>query len=402
MKYFPIEVERVKSSNKLNIPTPPPLSLYIHYPWCIKKCPYCDFNSHTITQSIEHDEKIYLESIILDLQQQLPLIWGRAVNTIFIGGGTPNLISPQGMHYLMNQLRALLRLQPHAEITMEANPGILSKDRFEAYYDAGINRVSIGIQSLNNHHLHTLGRIHNQSEALHTLDVARTIFNNINADLMYGLPQQTIKEAQYDIEKIIQSGIPHISAYQLTIEPNTWFYHQPPKIPSEEKLTDIEQIIHTTLDKYQYKRYEISAFSQPNFQCQHNLNYWYFGDYLGIGAGAHGKLTFHDKIIRTQHKKNPKSYIRSIKEQNFISNFQITIPQEDLASEFMMNALRLIDGFELKLYTQRTGLNLTSIQQPLLSAQSKNLITIKNNSLKPTSLGINFLNNLIELFFDNE
>lgn len=375
-----------------------PLSVYIHYPWCIKKCPYCDFNSHTLTNHLQTNEQDYLHALIKDLKQQLPSIGGRGVHSIFIGGGTPNLLSPKAIKFLLNHLRALLSLCPEVEITMEANPGVHEKSHLQAYHDAGVTRLSIGVQSFNQHMLSRLGRIHSPKQAHAMIEDALSIFPEVNADLMYGLPAQTVALAQQDIKQLIASGLTHISAYQLTLEPNTLFYTKTPLLPNEEILMAIEAMVHSHLFKAGFHRYEISAFAKDKHVCQHNLNYWQFGDYLGLGAGAHGKITLPQGIQRTRHKKNPQDYIQHIACDK--QPYCTPVLNKDIPGEFMMNALRLLDGFTIALYEERSGLPWIKIMSQIDIAEQHGLLQrIAAHTVAPTSLGSQFLNELIEIFF---
>ncbi|MFH4416169.1 MAG: radical SAM family heme chaperone HemW [Neisseriaceae bacterium] len=378
----------------------PPLSLYLHYPWCLQKCPYCDFNSHALPANHQVNEDLqYLECLLLDLQQQLSLIENRCVQSIFFGGGTPSLVSPKALQIFFNRLQKLIELAPVVEITMEVNPGTVTEDKLKGYREAGVNRLSIGVQSLQDIQLQAIGRIHNHREALQAIEWAQSIFPVVNVDFMYGLPQQTSKSARQDLERIIQTGVVHISAYELTLEPHTWFFHHPPQLPTEKKLESIEQEVRQTLQAGGYHRYEISAFAKNDYFCQHNLNYWQFGDYLGVGAGAHGKITLPHQIVRTQRVKSPQAYLRAIKGQKIPATFLEEVSVQDLPTEFMLNALRLLEGFPLALYEERTGLSIQNLQPPLTEAIEKRLITVDNGHLKPTPKGIKFLNFLLELFF---
>lgn len=375
-----------------------PLSVYIHYPWCIKKCPYCDFNSHTLSNHVQVNEQDYLDALIKDLEQQLPSVWGRRIHSIFIGGGTPNLLSPRAIKSLLNHLRALLPLLPEAEITMEANPGVHEKSHLQAYHDAGVTRLSIGVQSLNQHMLSRLGRIHSPKQAYVMIEDALSIFPEVNADLMYGLPAQTVALAQQDIKQLIALGLTHISAYQLTLEPNTLFYTQTPSLPNEEVLMAIEVMVHSHLFKAGFHRYEISAFAKDKHVCRHNLNYWQFGDYLGLGAGAHGKITLPQGIQRTCHKKNPQDYIQHIACDK--KPYCTPVLNKNITGEFMMNALRLLDGFTIALYEERSGLPWIKIMSQIGIAEQRGLLQrIAWQTVAPTSLGSQFLNELIEIFF---
>ncbi|WP_144392340.1 radical SAM family heme chaperone HemW [Pleionea sediminis] len=382
----------------LSLTSLPPLSLYIHIPWCVKKCPYCDFNSH----GIEHQtlpEKDYVDALIEDLTQQIPNVWGRKLTSIFIGGGTPSLFSTESFEYLISQIRALIPFAFDIEITMEANPGTAEASKFKGFFQAGINRLSIGGQSFNNEHLAKLGRIHSSDEIKRAVQFAHDAqFERVNIDLMHGLPGQTINEALSDLDTAISLGISHLSWYQLTLEPNTLFYQKPPKLPEDDALADIQESGEKTLIKAGFNQYEVSAFSKSQTdRSRHNLNYWSFGDYLAIGAGAHGKLTMpaENKILRYSQFRNPKDYLN--KDKPFTQNKKV-IASNDLPLEFMMNVLRLKQEIPLSLFTERTGLSIHSIDNSMEKAREKNLIEVTNGYIKTTELGHQFLNELLEIF----
>ncbi len=382
--------------SNLNLTQLPPLSLYIHMPWCIKKCPYCDFNSHGLKGTLPEQE--YINSLIMDLEQALPLIWGRSIQTIFIGGGTPSLFSGEAIDRLISSIRSRIKISPYAEITLEANPGTVEKHYIAEYAAAGVNRISLGIQSFNDQHLKVLGRIHSANEAREAIATVADNFANFNLDIIYGLPKQSSEEAINDIQQAINAKPTHISAYNLTIEPNTHFAKFVPEyLPEDDLCYQMQDAIINTLASNGYQRYEISAFAKNNLQSQHNRNYWEFGDYLGIGAGAHSKLSFHDRIIRQMRHKHPTQYMERVKRQQHIDEERIVTAQE-LAFEFMMNALRLCDGFSNKLYTQTTGQSFSSILPQLLVAQEQNFIELHPNNITPSAKGRDFLNNLLELF----
>ena len=378
---------------------PPPLSLYIHIPWCVKKCPYCDFNSHEHkeTQSFTDMESMYVNTLIKDLEYSLPKIWGRKIHSIFLGGGTPSLFSGKAIDKILSQVRALAPIVYDAEITLEANPGTIDTNHFEGYKDAGVTRVSLGIQSFNDMHLKSLGRIHDSKDAKKGIEIAMYHFDKVNLDLMYALPHQTLDEAMDDAKTATSFNTQHLSFYHLTIEPNTFFFKHPPQLPLDDESAVMQENIETILNEYGYEHYEISAFAKPKSQCQHNLNYWQFGDYLGIGAGAHSKLTFHDKMTRESRYKNPKQYIEKVHSQNMIES-EIIIHENDLAFEFMMNHLRLIDGFTIQSFEEKTGLIISSIEKELKTAADKKLISINQDMIKPTVLGQRFLNDLLGIF----
>ena len=376
----------------------PPLSLYIHIPWCIQKCPYCDFNSHRLKP--DTDEAAYVNALLTDLQHELPHIWGRPVDTIFIGGGTPSVFSAESISRLLSGVRALVRLQPEAEITLEANPGTFEQARFQGYAEAGITRLSLGIQSFDNAKLQALGRIHNGDEARAAIEAALTIFPRVNTDLMYALPHQTPEEARRDAETALSFGVTHISAYHLTLEPNTPFGHTPPQgIPDSESAQDIEDVVHAALAAAGYAQYETSAFAtSPSQRARHNLNYWQFGDYIGIGAGAHGKISYHSHIERTSRSRHPSEYLAAMQTQPAAAIRRQPIATQDLAGEFMMNALRLIDGVPSAFLPERTGINAAQISRAIQTAQQKGLLDGNPLYFRPTPLGQRFLNDLIGLF----
>ncbi len=373
----------------------PPLSLYVHIPWCIRKCPYCDFNSHE--KRGELAEAQYIDALIKDLDNSLPNIWGRRVHTIFFGGGTPSLFSAASLDRLLSEVRARINLAPDAEITLEANPGTFEAEKFAAYRRMGINRLSIGIQSFNVKHLKALGRIHDDNEARRAVAIAKANFDNFNLDLMYALPNQTIDEALADIESAIELGAPHISAYHLTLEPNTVFYKRPPPLPDHDASAAMQEAIEARLASASYQHYETSAFAKPDQRCKHNLNYWQFGDYLGIGAGAHGKLSFRDRIVRETRIKHPETYMKRILE-DFSEPDQQIVGIGELPFEFMMNALRLSEGFETSLFAARTGLPLNVLRTQLQKAEEQKLITRDSHRILPTEKGQRFLNDLLEIF----
>ena len=380
-----------------NITTLSPLTLYIHIPWCIRKCPYCDFNSHEANNQIPESQ--YVSALIADLEQDLPYIWGRRVESIFIGGGTPSLFSPEAFDQLLSQLRSHLQINPNAEITLEANPGTFEYQKFKEYRALGINRLSIGIQSFNNDHLQRLGRIHGRAEAIKAAETAHDAgFDNFNLDLMFALPQQTPAQAADDLNTAISLEPTHVSYYQLTIEPNTLFHHQPPEQPHDDTIAAIHNQGIEQLALRGYQHYEVSAFAKEGRQCFHNLNYWRFGDYLGIGAGAHGKITNapQQSITRTTKSRHPKDYLDDSRR----TVNRTDLSTKDTAFEFMMNALRMNDGFETSLFSERTGLGINVIEQPLRRAEELELITWDIRQIQPTAKGRIYLNNLLELFID--
>ena len=388
-------------SSQVALTSLPPLALYIHFPWCEKKCPYCDFNSHQIREGVGKngfDEKRYINALIADLETELPNIWGRQVHTIFIGGGTPSLISPAGMDDLLSAIRARLNLDPAAEITMEANPGSIEAEKFAAYAKCGINRVSIGVQSFQDEQLKALGRIHTSTEAKRAIEIALQHFPAVNLDLMYGLPNQTLAAARNDIETALSFQTPHLSLYNLTLEPNTYFANFPPKLPSEDEIDLMFEQNLALLTKAGYQRYEVSAYAKKDQECKHNLNYWRFGDYIGIGAGAHGKISLPNKITRQVRERHPETYMSAIENQGHALIESKEINAEDLPFEFMLNALRLTSGVDTSSFSERTGLPLSVLSNALNEACQKGLLDENPKYLKPTALGLRYLNDLQALF----
>ena len=375
-----------------------PLSLYVHVPWCVRKCPYCDFNSHQVRNEIPQQR--YVDTLIEDLRSEAMLAGDRPIHSIFIGGGTPSLFTPEAYQQILGAVRDQFELAPSAEVTLEANPGTFERERFQGYREAGINRVSIGVQSFNNDSLDALGRIHNGDEAIAAAEAASTIFDRFNLDLMHGLPQQTPELALADLRQALALNPNQISWYQLTLEPNTEFAARPPRLPVEEELWQIQEAGQSLLESAGYRQYEISAFARSGGESAHNINYWRFGDYIGIGAGAHGKFSNWNGEsieIRRRHKqRQPKGYMNP---ESRIAGDEL-IAADDRAFEFMLNALRLTDGFELKLFAERTGLAVTLIEAKLDVAQRKGLLKIEKGFAKPTNEGRLFLNDLLELFLD--
>ena len=369
----------------------PPLALYVHLPWCVKKCPYCDFNSHEKQGELPFAE--YTAALVRDLEAMLPSVWGRRIHSIFIGGGTPSLFPAGQIDALLAAVRARVPVEPGAEITLEANPGTAEAARFRGYRDAGVNRLSIGVQSFDEPMLKALGRIHSADEARRAIGMALETFGNVNIDLMYGLPGQTHAMARADIEEGVRHGPAHLSAYQLTIEPNTVFHSHPPRLPAHDEAADMQAMAEETLGAAGFEHYETSAFAKPGRRCRHNLNYWEFGDYLGIGAGAHGKLSFADRVTRHERIKQPREYLASNGEVP-----QRAIEAKELPFEFMLNALRLIDGFPAELFAARCGLPVTAVEAGLRAAEEKGLIERDARTIRPTGRGRRFLNDLVELF----
>jgi oxygen-independent coproporphyrinogen-3 oxidase len=375
----------------------PPLSLYAHFPWCVRKCPYCDFNSHEAREDIP--EARYLSALIADLDQSLPLVWGRPVVSVFIGGGTPSLLAPESVDALLGAVRARLTLLPDAEITLEANPSTVEAGRFAGYRQAGVNRLSVGVQSFNPRHLAALGRIHDAQEARRAVALALKHFDNVNLDLMYALPGQTLDEACADIDAAAAFGTPHLSAYHLTPEPNTAFHRAPPPLPDADLAAQMQDAVEETLAAHGYGHYEVSAFARPGKECRHNLNYWLFGDYLGIGAGAHGKISAPEGIRREVRRHHPQAYMQAAEKGNAVQEAR-AVAAADLPFEFMMNALRLAAGFPAPLFAERTGLALASIRPLLDEAASRELLEATDAHIAPSERGRRFLNDLLQLFLN--
>ena len=375
----------------------PPLSVYIHIPWCIHKCPYCDFNSHEFKdQNIKNNEEAYTHALLKQIENY-NIEPNRPIHSIFFGGGTPSLFSPKAFDTLIKKLENTFGLDKNCEITIEANPGTFDKEHFYGYRDVGINRMSLGIQSFNQTHLKKLERIHSPKEAASAANLAVRIFDKVNIDLMFALPSQSLSDVKEDITKALEIGTSHISYYHLTIEPNTFFYKFPPQLPDEEKSAEIFDLISNELNSAKFEHYETSAYAKKNSQCLHNLNYWNFGDYLGIGAGAHSKLSYEGKISRKSCFKNPRDYIKNTNNHKFYDDEKL-LSENDLIFEFMMNALRLNKGFNQSLFEQRTNLPISIIDKELSLAKDKKLIIQKNGRIKPTDLGQSFLNELLQIF----
>ncbi len=373
-----------------------PLSLYIHLPWCVRKCPYCDFNSHEARNTIPED--LYVAALLRDLDEQLPRIWGRGLISIFFGGGTPSLFSPQAIEKVLTAVHSRLRFGADTEITLEANPGTVDEARFSGFRQAGVNRLSIGIQSLQDEKLKSLGRIHNRDYAIRAIEAAKNAgFENFNLDFMHGLPGQSVQEAVHDLQDALQFQPPHLSWYQLTIEPNTFFHHQPPRLPVDDVLWEIQERGKEKILSHGLHQYEVSAYAQRDRECAHNRNYWEFGDYLGIGAGAHSKITDLDQQIITRHSqiKNPKDYLDPSKK---LTADQTTVMDQDIIFEFMLNALRLTHGVPVSLFTERTGLSLNILEPILIEARKKKLLVDNAGVFCATELGQRFLNDLIGMF----
>ena len=420
----------------------PPLALYVHIPWCVRKCPYCDFNSHEAKDDVPEDA--YVEALVRDLEQALPAIWGRRVTSIFFGGGTPSLFSARALdallsafrpatavsgqapsvlspsfldgeypHHaalrddrlrsaraidaLLSAFRARLAFAPECEITLEANPGTFEAEKFRDFRSAGVNRLSVGIQSFDAGQLKALGRIHDDAEARRAVDIALERFDNVNLDLMYALPGQTLDRAEADLRTAVSFGAPHLSFYHLTIEQNTLFHRNPPSVPDDDAAAAMQEMIESRLADAGYVHYETSAYARPGRECRHNLNYWRFGDYLGIGAGAHSKLSFPDRIVRQMRTKQPTEYLKRVSDSTPVRD-EHEVSRGDVVFEFMMNALRLTEGFPVALFAERTGLPITAAEKPLAQAEARGLIERDHERIRPTELGRRFLNDLLQMF----
>ena len=390
------DVMHLMRPGSLQLTALPPLSLYVHLPWCLKKCPYCDFNSHEIATT-GLPEQQYLDALVADLDAALALVWGRSVHSIFIGGGTPSLFSPEAIDRLLADIRARLRLSPACEITLEANPGTFERDRFRAFRGAGVTRLSVGVQSFNDTHLKALGRVHDRAQALAAVEEAAQAFDTFNLDLMYALPGQTMEGLREDLSTALALGSPHISIYHLTIEPNTYFAKFPPVVPDQDTAYEMLDLVTAATGAQGMERYEVSAYAKPGHRCWHNLNYWQFGDYLGIGAGAHSKLSFAHRVVRQVRHREPRLYMEKARAGDCIASHQ-EVARADLPFEFMLNALRLKDGFELAYFAERTGLPLSAIAKVLDEAERKGLIGRDLARVWPTERGFDFLNDLQSLF----
>ncbi len=390
------DIQHYMRDGTLRLAALPPLSLYVHLPWCLKKCPYCDFNSHEVTSGAMPEQR-YIDALVADLEASLPLIWGRTVHSIFIGGGTPSLFSPAAIDRLLGDIRARLRLEADCEITLEANPGTFEKDRFKAFRGAGVTRLSVGVQSFDDQHLKALGRVHDRAQAIAAVEEAATSFDTFNLDIMYALPGQTLAGLEKDMRQALDLQPPHISIYHLTIEPNTYFAKFPPVIPEEDLAYAMLDRITEMTGQAGMGRYEVSAYAKPGHRCFHNLNYWQFGDYLGIGAGAHSKLSFAHRVVRQVRWRDPKLYMDKALAGAAVTQ-ETEVSRADLPFEFMLNALRLRDGFKLQDFSEKTGLPITALQPGLDKAERQGLLERDLVSVKPTERGFDFLNDLQALF----
>ncbi len=391
-------------ASAVKLETLPPLSLYVHLPWCLKKCPYCDFNSHEQPAGEGASFKRYVEALLADLDAAIPMVWGRRVPSVFFGGGTPSLFEPALIDHLLSGIRARVTLEPGAEITLEANPGTFERDRFRAYRQAGVTRLSLGVQSFDDAMLKAIGRVHDAQQAKDAATEAADVFDTFNLDLMYALPGQSLAMLQSDLDTARAFDPPHLSIYHLTLEPNTFFAKHPPKLPDDDVASDMLDLIvqqaQSSDRAAKLERYEVSAFAKPGHRCLHNLNYWRFGDYLGLGAGAHGKISFPDRIVRQVRWRDPVTYMNRALQGEAVSN-QSEVANDELPFEFMLNALRLKDGFDPGLFAQRCGLPVTTIDQALVTAQKRGWITRREGLepwVQPTARGFDFLSDLQSLF----
>ncbi len=393
------DIQHYLRPGTLQLSSLPPLSLYVHLPWCIRKCPYCDFNSHEMRQQ-DLPEQRYIDALLADLDAALPLVWGRSVVSIFFGGGTPSLFSPEAIEQLISALRARLKLSADCEITLEANPGTFERERFRAFRAAGVTRLSVGVQSFHDANLQRIGRVHDRAQALAALEEAARSFDTFNLDLMYALPGQTLAELRQDVDQALAFAPPHLSIYHLTIEPNTYFAKHPPKVPEDDEAYAMLDLLTERTGQAGLERYEVSAYAKPGHHCRHNLNYWQFGDYLGIGAGAHSKLSFAHRIVRQVRTREPRLYMeRALAGQAMAQEEEVK--RADLPFEFMLNALRLRQGFALAEFSERTGLALTAIQHGLEEAERKGWITRDLARVLPTERGFDFLSDLQSLFLSD-
>ncbi len=379
----------------LNLAALPPLAVYVHLPWCLRKCPYCDFNSHALRGELS--ERRYLDAVVADLEAALPLVWGRRIESVFVGGGTPTLFSPEGIDRLLGNLRARLPIAPGAEITLEANPGTFERERFRAFHDAGVTRLSVGVQSFDDEMLARIGRAHDAAQARAAVQEAREAFATFNVDLMYALPGQDLARLEADLAYALAFEPPHLSIYHLTVEPNTVFALHPPALPDEDTASAmLDRIVERTAAGG-IERYEVSAFARPGHRCRHNLNYWEFGDYLGLGAGAHGKLSFAHRVLRQVRWREPAMYMERALAGAAVSS-EHEVARRDLPFEFMMNALRLREGFDLQRVVQRTGLPPSAIEAVLERAVARGLLEREGSRMRPSARGFDFLSDLQQMF----
>jgi putative oxygen-independent coproporphyrinogen III oxidase len=389
------QIVQLMRPGRLQLTALPPLALYVHLPWCLKKCPYCDFNSHENNGALPEDA--YLQALREDIAAALPLVWGRTVHSVFIGGGTPSLFSPDAIARLISDVRALLKLEANAEITLEANPGTFETDRFKAFRQAGVTRLSVGVQSFDDRFLKALGRVHNSEQARAALTEAAQHFDTFNLDLMYALPGQTLADCARDVDTALSFSPPHLSIYHLTIEPNTYFAKFPPAVPEDDDAYAMLDLITERTGLAGMQRYEVSAYARPGHRCWHNLNYWQFGDYLGIGAGAHSKLSFAHRVLRQVRWREPRLYMQHASAGRPVTT-EHEVTHAELPFEFMLNALRLKDGFELAHFSERTGLPLTAIQVGLAEGERQGLLGRDLQRAWPTERGFDFLSDLQSLF----
>ena len=388
---------RLMGAGVLSFQSMPPLSLYVHLPWCLKKCPYCDFNSHAWNPQSELPANAYLQALCTDLEAALPLIWGRRVVSIFIGGGTPSLFEPESIERMLADIRARVQLEPGCEITLEANPGTFEANRFRGFRDAGVTRLSIGVQSFDDAMLQSLGRVHDATQAQAAIHEAAQAFDTFNIDLMYALPGQSLKALDLDLSRALSFNPPHLSIYHLTIEPNTQFALHPPPLPDDDLASDMLDMIAQRTEALGMDRYEVSAFARPGHRCAHNLNYWQFGDYLGIGPGAHSKLSFAHRVLRQVRWREPATYMARVREGKAVSN-EHEVKRSDLPFEYMLNALRLREGQDLARFRERTGLPLSAIQAGLQQGRERGLLETQADILRPSKRGFDFLSDLQSLF----
>ena len=396
----PCDIQYYMRPGTLQLTALPPLSLYIHLPWCLKKCPYCDFNSHEMSAAVLPEQR-YIDALMADLEAALPLIWGRTIHSIFLGGGTPSLFSPDAIDRLLGGIRARLKLEAGCEITLEANPGTFEKDRFKAFRAAGVTRLSVGVQSFDDDNLRKLGRVHDRAQAIAAVEEAAQSFDTFNLDIMYALPGQTLADLKQDMSTALSLAPSHISIYHLTIEPNTYFAKFPPVIPEDDTAYDMLDLITDMTGAAGLYRYEVSAYARDGHRCRHNLNYWQFGDYLGLGAGAHSKISFAHRVVRQVRYREPRLYMEKALAGHCIA-LNDEVSRADLPFEFMLNTLRLKDGFSLQQFTERTGLAVTALQKGLEEAERKGLIERDFARVRPSVRGYDFLNDLQSLFLPTQ